>query len=122
MESVPGSLLTAHTDPPGLEGLFSFFEKVKPSNSSTAVNVSKGWDRVIVVGNCMIYNLDVVLQPLAQRFLELVLASTYHYRHRWNEQATLGMLFQLFLPDEKLKTVPIAAEGYEHGKRNWTSC
>jgi hypothetical protein len=60
----------------------------------------------------------LVMQPLVQRFLELVLASQYHYRFRWNKQSELGMLWQMFVPAEQLSVLPFT--GFFHPRKEMT--
>jgi len=87
MVNVSGTLLTNHTTPPGLEGLYTIPKVEHSGNFSPPTNKSLGWDRKVIIGNCFLMDVNFLFEPLVQRFLELVLSSNYHIRFRWNEQA-----------------------------------
>jgi hypothetical protein len=59
-----------------------------------------------------------MMDPLVQRFVEVVVASQYHYRFRWNEQSVLGMVFQLFVPENQWGKLPLTS--WFHGRRGWS--
>lgn len=69
-------------------------------------------------GNCLVIDVSLMLDPLVQRFLELVVNSQYHYRFRWNEQSVLGMVLQLFVPAEQFAKLPLTS--WFHGRKHWT--
>lgn len=83
----PSPLLFKHCAPPSLDGLFS---SVDGANDA-------GWDRTSFYGNFVIYSIDFINEPLVQRFINLVLQTGAHFRFRWNEQATLGMVWHMFV-------------------------
>jgi hypothetical protein len=114
-----GALYTKHTNPPGLEGLYT----VKPETANTGrfsgFNADPGgWDRFIIAGNCLVVDVSFMMDPLVQRFLEVVVSSQYHYRFRWNEQSVLGMLWQVFVPEEQIGKIPL--NSWSHGNKHWT--
>lgn len=67
-------------------------------------------------------DLEFWFQQIVQRYVELVTSSWYHYRFRWNEQSTIGMIWQLFVPSGQSNFLPIPAGGFTHkgGKREAT--
>jgi hypothetical protein len=68
-------------------------------------------------GNCLVIDVSIMSDPLVQRFLELVVSSQYHYRFRWNEQAVLSMLWQVFVPDEQIGKLPF--QHWWHPNKQW---
>ena len=67
-----------------------------------AVPRSGGWDRTILNGNCVMISLDFWFSSLVQRFVQLCRASGGSVMYRWNEQAVLGMVAQIFASQEQL--------------------
>lgn len=77
----------------------TLFDHCSPKNMTGLT--SKGWDRHILYGNFVIYSVQFVSEPIVQRFIRLAIESGGTVRHRWNEQAVMGMAWQLFVaPDE----------------------
>ena len=89
----PSPSLFKHCDPPSMDGLFS----------SVDGEDNAGWDRTSFYGNFVIYSLDFVYEPIVQRFINLVLQTGAHFRFRWNEQATLGMVWHMFVREGEYK-------------------
>lgn len=83
----PSPLLYSHCNPASVEGL------VSESKGSTGV----GWDRTAFYGNFVIYSIKFVHEEMVQRFLKLVERYGGHFMYRWNEQATIGMVWQMFV-------------------------
>jgi hypothetical protein len=90
-KQVTGSLWQ-HCTPPNLDGLFS------QNANSYPDRVEPGWDALCLYGNFVLISTDWWYREDVQRFLDLVLATGAHYRFRWNEQAVIGMAWQLFCP------------------------
>ena len=61
-----------------------------------------GYSRRNLSGNFLIVSTAFWQQRLVQRFLHLVLATGGHFRFRWNEQATMAMLWQMFCQRDAL--------------------
>eukprot|EP00198_Chlamydomonas_reinhardtii_P011400 XP_001700737.1 predicted protein [Chlamydomonas reinhardtii] len=99
-----------HCDPPGLRGLYSALdEKLDITPEALALGEmfedvprSGGWDRTILNGNCVMISLDFWFSSLVQRFVQLCRASGGSVMYRWNEQAVLGMVAQIFASQEQL--------------------
>jgi hypothetical protein len=66
----------------------------------------------------LVIDVSLMMDPMVQRFVELVVSSQYHYRFRWNEQSVLGMVWQLFVPGEQIGTLPLTSRF--HGRKGWT--
>ncbi|PNW83417.1 hypothetical protein CHLRE_05g243900v5 [Chlamydomonas reinhardtii] len=102
--------LFQHCDPPGLRGLYSALdEKLDITPEALALGEmfedvprSGGWDRTILNGNCVMISLDFWFSSLVQRFVQLCRASGGSVMYRWNEQAVLGMVAQIFASQEQL--------------------
>jgi hypothetical protein len=110
-----GTLFTTHTTPHGLEGLYSIRNLSTTDGSFTPD--AGGWSRTIIEGNNLVIDVAFYFDPVVQRFLELVLASQYHYRFRWNEQSVLAMIWHVFVPAEHFTVLPFT--GYKHPHKNW---
>lgn len=82
----PSPLLFQHCKPPSIDGLFSDVN-----------GTGNGWDRTMFYGNFVVYSVDFMYEKMVQRFVNLVLQTGGHFRFRWNEQATIGMIWQLFV-------------------------
>lgn len=106
----PVGTLYEHTDPPGIDGLYT----TKNLTSADFTTSGGGWDRSILFGNCVLVKVEFWFQPSVQRYIELVTSSGYHYRFRWNEQSTMGMVWQLFVPKDQSQPMPVPNEGYMH--------
>lgn len=83
----PSPLLYSHCKPPSIEGLVS----------DLAGNNERGWDRWMFYGNFVIFDLDWIHEEMVQRFINLISQSGGHFRFRWNEQASLAMVWQMFV-------------------------
>lgn len=119
-----GTLLTQHTEPPGLEGLFTTRSVSNASNYQTS---GVGWDRVVLYGNNVLVSLEFWFEPLVQRYIELVHNSGYAYRFRWNEQVPMGMIWQLFVPPQHSRQLPLPPASYKHKGKvvpgcEWPDC
>lgn len=116
-----GTLFTNHTQPPGLEGLYTVRnDSVRTKHPLTGDE--SGWSRAIIHGNNLIIDMDRFWWPKeAQKFVELVVQSGYHWRFRWNEQGVIAMLWQMFVPDGHFQfdTLPI---DYHHPRKTWGKC
>ena len=100
-EDVTPTLLYEHCSPPSLEGLHS------PGRGPGA-----GWDRTTLFGNFVVYDVAFMTEhPVVQRYLRTVLRTGAHFRFRWNEQATLAMVWQLFVGRDEWALFGFA---YEH--------
>jgi hypothetical protein len=116
-----GTLFSNHTQPPGLEGLYT----VRNDSVRTGHPLEGdpgGWSRTVIHGNCMLIDMDRFWWPKeAQKFVELVVQSGYHWRFRWNEQGVMAMLWQMFVPEGhyRFDTLPI---DYHHPRKVWGKC
>lgn len=88
----PSPLLLQHCKPPSIDGLFSDVN-----------GTGNGWDRTMFYGNFVVYSVDFMFEEMVQRFIKLVLQTGGHFRFRWNEQATIGMVWQLFVREGEYK-------------------
>ncbi|KAG2430898.1 hypothetical protein HXX76_009871 [Chlamydomonas incerta] len=102
--------LFQHCDPPGLQGLYSALDETRYI-APDAVALGEmfegiprrgGWDRTVLNGNCVMISLDFWFSSLVQRFVQLCRASGGSVMYRWNEQAVLGMVAQIFASQEQL--------------------
>ncbi|KAG2430897.1 hypothetical protein HXX76_009870 [Chlamydomonas incerta] len=105
--------LYSHCQPPGLDGLYSALDQQSLDADPEAVALGRlfpdkvvprrgGWDRTILNGNCVMISLDFWFSSLVQRFVQLCRASGGSVMYRWNEQAVLGMVAQIFASQEQL--------------------
>ena len=85
----PSPLLFSHCNPASMDGL------VSAGKGSTRKGI--GWDRTSFYGNFVVYSVKFMLEEKVQRFLKLVERSGGHFMYRWNEQATIGMVWQMFV-------------------------
>ncbi|KAG2445025.1 hypothetical protein HYH02_008893 [Chlamydomonas schloesseri] len=107
---VKPTTLFQHCEPPGLRGLYSALdEKLDLAADTLALGDffddmprRGGWDRTILNGNCVMIALDFWFSPLVQRFVGLCRGSGGSVMYRWNEQAVLGMVAQIFATQEQL--------------------
>lgn len=117
-----GPLFSSHTQPAGLQGLYSVVnETLRPANQELQYDEG-GWDKRVIWGNCVIVDMDKFWWPKhVQKFVELVLLSGYHFRFRWNEQGVMGMVSHMFVPEDNtaIDTLPV---DYEHPHDYWGSC
>ena len=98
----PSPLLYSHCKPPSIEGLVS---------DLTGKN-ERGWDRWMFYGNFVIFDLEWILEDMVQRFINLVSQSGGHFRFRWNEQASLAMVWQMFVREGEYRVFKFP---YRHG-------
>ncbi|PNH07361.1 hypothetical protein TSOC_006237 [Tetrabaena socialis] len=99
--------LFKHCDPPSMAGLYSSINETWPDNKELepaatlfSVPTHGGWDRTVLNGNFVMISLDFWFQPLA--FIQLCRASGGAVMYRWNEQAVLGMVSQIFVAEQGL--------------------
>lgn len=99
-EQITPATLFDHCQPPNMHGLYT-------SASETFTNLDTpsqgGWDRSAPYGNFVLYNLDFWFQENVQQYVKFVVSTGGHFRFRWNEQAVVAMVWQLFVPKEKFK-------------------
>lgn len=98
----PSPLLWSHCKPPNIEGLVS---------DLTGKN-ERGWDRWMFYGNFVIFDLEWVHEEMVQRFITLISQSGGHFRFRWNEQASLAMVWQMFVREGEYRVFKFP---YSHG-------
>jgi hypothetical protein len=104
-ENVTPTLLYSHCDPPSIDGLFT-----------AGHGAGRGWDRAMLFGNFVVYDVDwMVSDVMVQRYIHTVLRTGGHFRFRWNEQATLAMVWQLFVGENEWALYDF--EYSHHGKR-----
>lgn len=85
------------------------FDHCSPKNIDGLT--TERWDREVIYGNLVVYNLDMWFQEPIQRFLRLVQRSGGHFRYRWNEQAVVGMIWQMFVKAQEFHLFDF---GYNH--------
>lgn len=78
--------LAQNCDPPTIEGLYT----------ASSFGLGGGWNRRVLYGNFMIFSTAFWHRPDVQSYLQLILKTGGHFRFRWNEQGTVGMIWQLF--------------------------
>ena len=98
----PSPLLYSHCKPQNIEGLVS---------DLTGKN-ERGWDRWMFYGNFVIFDLDWIAEEMVQRFINLISQSGGHFRFRWNEQASLAMVWQMFVKEGEYRVFKFP---YVHG-------
>ena len=86
-----------------LEGqnMTKLHEHCSPKNESGLT--STGWDRQAMYGNFVVYSVAFISEPVVQRFIKLAIRSGGAVRHRWNEQAVFGMVWQLFVDENEFQ-------------------
>jgi hypothetical protein len=116
-----GTLFSNHTNPAGLDGLFTV--RNDPVRTQHPLEGdSGGWSRAIIWGNCMVMDMDRFWWPReAQKFVELVVQTGYHWRFRWNEQGVMAMLWQMFVPKGKFQFDDLPID-YHHPRKTWGTC
>jgi hypothetical protein len=116
-----GTLFSNHTQPSGLDGLYTLLHD--PVRTQHPLEGDPGgWSRTIIHGNNMIIDMDRFWWPKqAQKFVELVIQTGYHWRFRWNEQGVIAMLWQIFVPEGNFEfdTLPV---DYHHPRKTWGTC
>ena len=99
-KSLPHGPLFEHCGPPNITGLFS------PNWDPEALQAvgwnGVGWDGESVSGAIFAFSVDFWFRDDVQDFVDLVLRNGGHIEHRWNEQATNGMIRHLFIPSERM--------------------
>ena len=100
-EQLEPKTLYQHCRPANVSGLFS------ASND----NAREGWDRTIFYSNFAIISVDFYYEPMVQRFVRLAFESGGVFKHRWNEQGVLSMVWQLFVEPSKFHMYDFK---YEH--------
>ncbi|KAG2485554.1 hypothetical protein HYH03_015720 [Edaphochlamys debaryana] len=113
--------LFEHCEPPSLAGLYTAFEEKEAERFLTPQQVDTigkiqlpttgGWDKAVLFGNCVMYSIDWWFSPLVSRFVQLCRATGGHFTYRWNEQAVIGMLWQIFVDPNQFKLFDFP---YEH--------
>lgn len=98
----PSPLLYSHCKPPNIEGLVS----------DLTGKGERGWDRWMFYGNFVIFDLDWIHEEMVQRFIDLIAQSGGHFRFRWNEQASLAMVWQMFVREGEYRVFKFP---YVHG-------
>jgi hypothetical protein len=78
---------------------------------------SAGYDGTLLHGNFIIMSVDFWFREDVQQYLELNFQSGGHVRHRWNEQAVIGMIWLIFCKKEQYH---IHDFPYEHGIKHRT--
>ena len=89
----PTILFSEDCMPGNLSGLYT------PAAGGPA---SGGYSTRNLSGSFIIISTDFFFRDVVQRFVQLVVATGGHFRYRWNEQAVLAMLWQIFLQPEEL--------------------
>ena len=116
-ENVVPTLLYEHYSPPSIEGLHSW-PASRPWPAPEGVPVA-GWDMTVLHGNFVVYDVAFMTEhPLVQRYLRTVVQTGAHFRFRWNEQATLAMVWQLFVREDEWAQLHFL---YEHRGRRLLS-
>jgi len=82
----PVGTIWQHCKPRNINGL-------KTLNSDSG----EGWDGAVLKGHFILMRLDFFIQPLVQSFIALCINSGGTVKHRWNEQGTFAMIWQLFV-------------------------
>jgi len=85
----PSPLLFSHCKPASIDGLVT--------EGKDTTEKGSGWDRTSFYGNFVIHSVKFMHEDMVQRFLKLVERSGGHFMYRWNEQATVGMVWQMFV-------------------------
>lgn len=117
----PGTLFSNHTAPPGLEGLYTVVSNPVRTQHPLEGDAG-GWSRTIIHGNCMIMDMDKFWWTKeAQKFVELVIQTGFHYRFRWNEQGVMAMLWQIFVPQGHFQFDDLPLD-YIHPRKTWGTC
>ncbi|EFJ49408.1 hypothetical protein VOLCADRAFT_104304 [Volvox carteri f. nagariensis] len=102
--------LFEHCKPHDLSGLYTKLSIAKghefPDEQTKDLNrlrlpKSGGWDMTILYGNCLMWSLDWWFKPEVNRFVQLCLASGGVVNYRWNEQAVISMMWQVFVKKEQ---------------------
>ena len=100
-EQLEPKTLYQNCHPANISGLFSASDD----------NAREGWDRTIFYSNFAVISVDFYYEPIVQRFVRLALESGGVFKHRWNEQGVLSMVWQLFVEPSKFHMYDFK---YEH--------
>lgn len=112
-EQIMPATLFDHCNPKNIDGLYTLssttFPKLEPSSKKWRVfdpdnRVGKGgWSQTVIYGNFIIYNLEFWYREDVQKYFNFVTSTGGHFRFRWNEQAVVAMIWQIFVPEERFK-------------------
>ena len=95
------------------------FQDCVPPNISgfvTSGNKNEGWKGTVLYANWFIIDVNFWFTDMVQRFVNLTTGTGDHIRHRWNEQAVIGMVRLIFVqPHEEKK---IDSFKYIHKRMN----
>ena len=80
-------VLARNCNPPTVEGLYT----------ASSFGLGGGWNRKVLNGNFLMVSMAFWHRPDVQSYLQLILKTGGHFRFRWNEQAVIGMMWQLFV-------------------------
>jgi Glycolipid 2-alpha-mannosyltransferase len=98
------TLLYNHCSPQNIHGLYS-----------DLTDSGSGYDGTLLHGNFVIISLDFWFREDVQQYLELNFQSGGHFRHRWNEQAVIGMIWLIFCKKEQYHMLDFP---YVHGVKH----
>lgn len=109
-EQLQPATLFQHCIPSNIDGLYTIssqsFPRLGASNDPWRRFYAEnggGWDRDTISGNFVLYDLDFWFREDVQKYLKLVLSTGGHFKFRWNEQAVVSMIWQIFVPDKRFK-------------------
>ena len=121
-EQLVPQTLFSHCKPPSIDGLYTVGSEEFPGDlegePSTSLKETGGWNRSVLYGNFLAINTDFWFREDIQAYLALIVGTGGHFRFRWNEQAVVGMLSQLFVPASRLHffTFEYSHQGYHFHK------
>lgn len=110
-QRAPAGPLYKHCRPASLAGVRSTTQ-LPPLRRNKKIQSSGGWDRQTPQGNCVLINVTFYQLPLVQKWVRTVVSSGGHFRFRWQEQATMAMMRDIFVPDKRFSMLGVA--GYQH--------
>jgi hypothetical protein len=105
-KSLEPTLLYKHCTPQNLSGLYS-----------DLTDSGGGNDGTLLYGNFILLSLDFWFRADVQQYLQLNFQSGGHFRHRWNEQAVIGVIWLIFCKKEQYHIFDFP---YEHGIKQRT--
>lgn len=119
-EQIVPATLFEHCSPPSIDGLYTLSSKAFPGDVRGGRDLQNGllapehggWDRTVISGNLVVINTEFWFRRDVQKYLRLVLGTGGHFRFRWNEQAVMGMIWQIFIPPERFHMFTF---DYTHG-------
>lgn len=103
-EQIQPTTLFQHCIPPNLDGVHSISAQAFSGGKSEEpayTRLEVGWDRHVLFGNFVIISTDLWFRRDVQKYLALVLGTGGHFRFRWNEQAVVAMIWQIFVEPSK---------------------